>query len=245
MMFLKRRRIAKRLYKQLLDELEPLNQKLKKEVGIPKNIAVLLWDALLFNPAIRMYVEGLNCYISRCYEASAIMCRDAIDSAIYLASAYIHTKNKTQFRPRDLSSQIKNSEWRWGELKKRALKLKLLTESDIGHIQKIRDKGNFSAHYAMRRDLSRRQWTTNEYLAVNQKWRKENETEIKQRLENLASMPMPVFRYYWKQGTIQEEALSILIETKDILEKLITNYFVSETTLYDFVDSKKDGSIAN
>jgi hypothetical protein len=181
-MLLKRRSVAKRLFRQLLGELEPINQKLKEEAGIPKQDRILLWDVFLFNPAIRMYAEGLNCFISHCFEASMIMCRNAIDSAIYLASVYVHTKGKTAFKPRQISKS-KNNKWHWDKQEKRhTIELGLLTESDIKHVEEVREKGNFSAHYAQRKDDSRRRWEIEEYLPVIQKWRKENETKMKQGL---------------------------------------------------------------
>lgn len=229
MMLLKRRSSAKRLYRQLLDELEPLNQRLKEEEGIPRNDRILLWDVFLFKAAIRMYTEGLNCYIARCFEASAVMCRNAIDSAIYLDWAYVHTKGKIGFKQRQAAAQIKKTHW--ASLRQHALELSLLTESEIKHVEEVRERGNFSAHYAEKRNSSRREWEINEYLPVIQKWRKENETQMKKGLENLASIPMPIFRSYWKPWTSQEEALTTLAETKDILKKIISNYFSSEKTL--------------
>ena len=232
MIFRKRRSDAQKLYRQLLDELEPLNQKLKEEAGLPKYNRILLWDALLFNPAIRMYAEGLNCYVIRCFEASAIMCRNAIDSAIYLASNYLHPKSIINFKPRQISPQNRNNEWKWGVLRRYTNELGLLTESEIKHTEDVRKKGDFSAHFAETRDRSRREWETNEYLPITQKWRKENDSKTKQGLENLALIPMPTYHNYWKPCTSQEEALTTLAETKDILEKIINNYFISEKTLY-------------
>ena len=217
-MLFKRNYVAKKIWQELYDELEPLNQKLKEEAGFPKHNRNVLWDELVFNSAIHVYAEGLNCFHHHLFEASTVMCRNSIDSAIFLAWHYIRTEDVTSFKLRQLTT-LKRAEMRcnWKMLKKQAITLRLLGESDINFVEKVRDRGHFSAHIAIKQEESREKWEK-ETTPLYEAWQK-----------GLPSKPLFIIPGH-KQWTSPEEALGVLIDTKGILVRIIQNYFSSEET---------------
>jgi hypothetical protein len=118
-----------------------------------------------------------------------------------------------------------DSKWYWSELKKQALELELLKETDIEFVEKARQKGHFSAHIAIKQEENR-EILEKATDPLFEKWQKENETRVK---KGLSPKPPPITSGF-KRWTSEDEALETLINTKDILVKIISNYFKSEKT---------------
>lgn len=224
-MLFKRISPAKRVWKALYEELEPLNQKLKDEIGFSRNIRNVLWDELVFNSSLSIFAEALNCFHYHLFEASTLMCRNSIDSTIFLAWHYVRTDDLSTFKMRE-SRSVKDSEWRWKTLKTQAIELKLLNEDDLKIVEEVREKGHFSAHTAVKQEKARSQWDEETY-PLFEKWQKENAAQAQRGLPQ--TQPLPITRGY-KRWTTEQEAFFVLIRTKDILVKIISNYFNSEKT---------------
>lgn len=223
----KREDSIKRLLRELYNELEPLNQKLKEEANFPKYKSNVLWYDLVFGSAIYVYEEALNCFSAGAFEASTVMCRNAIDSAIYLGWEKVRTDDVLTNPLREpLDSKKTKTKWYWPDLKKQAIKLGLLEKTDITFVEKVREKGHFSAHFAMKRNEILRNYLE-ETDPIYKAWLKENEARSRQGLRH---KPAPMTRGY-KQWTLPEEALTVLSDTKNILVMIVQNYFTSEKTL--------------
>lgn len=122
---------------------------------------------LSFYSAMVAFNEAQSCFDNNEYEATVIMCRVAIDCAIYEAISrgenaidpdFISElgmsdgKNNLIFSV-ILSTKLNHSEW--NELKRHAqtAKIRILTDEECREIkEKIRDVGDFEAHAAQLRD---------------------------------------------------------------------------------------------
>ena len=220
-MFFKRNQHAKRLWRELYDELEPLNKKLKNEIGFPEKMSNVLWDQMVFNSAIHLYAEALSCFHNNIFESSMIMCRNAIDSTFYLASTILRTEDPLKFHSSEKSAMFSKNKWYWEEIKKNAIILDLLKESDIEFVEKIRDAGNFSAHLVIRQDESYR-------LLPKKNEQINNSINMENDKKKSDSM---FINYGFKRWTHRDEALIILTDTKNIIAKIIQNYFTNPKTL--------------
>ncbi len=219
-----KRNVAKRLWREFNEGLEPLNRQLKKQLGFPRRNRNVLWDELAFNPATHMYAQALNSFHCGALEASTVMCRDAIDSALYLASTIVRTEDPTASEFRDTSAILSDTRWDWKMLRRYAIDLRLLTHDDIALVEEIRKAGNFSAHIAEMQDKQSR--------LLDKRYRE----DLNRRNRGISLQPKPPHDRF-KRWTVPEEALLILTQTKVVLSKIIQNYFTSEQTFGKLRDS--------
>ena len=210
-------------YAELWDELKSNLQSnkfiLEKQAEFEVNIKldeseiITMYTDLVFNGALYIYDQALRSYEFGVYEAAAVMCRTAIESALYEAIT-----RKLQLR--GMSVAINNGtvlkgrrhepvEYYWndlingkeiaGEHINGAIEIGILSESEATEIRdSIIDKGNFSAHFSERVDAEFYKSSINT----------ENSKEYKAKIRT-------------SKGEVEE----ILNTTRNWLIKIIKGYF--------------------
>ncbi len=202
------------LWEELKSNLKSNNFLLEKqaELKLEGNEVITMYTEMVFQGALYIYNQALRSYEFDVYEAAAVMCRTAIESALYEA---ITRKQQSK----DLSVAINNGtiwngkyhkpvNYYWGDLingKKveeerisGAIEIGILSESEATDISdSIIDRGNFSAHFSERVDAEF-------YKSIT----RENNEQYRIRLH-----------------TSKDEAEKILNTTKNWLIKIICRYF--------------------
>lgn len=97
--------------------------------------------------AVDLFRESLSCYQNGAYMASTLMCRRTTEAAVYLAAS-----RKPSPSPGKLEIDFQRIREKWGPIRDRAEKLRLITQSDLLIMNEIRDRGNYTAHYGQRYD---------------------------------------------------------------------------------------------
>jgi hypothetical protein len=102
----------------------------------------------ILGSALDLFREGLSCFQNGAYMGSNLVCRSVIETAIYLAISRASPRPPPSFINVDYT-QIRA---KWGEIRRRAEDLKILTDNDLSNLTKIRERGNFVAHYGQQLD---------------------------------------------------------------------------------------------
>jgi hypothetical protein len=240
LIFFGRKDNVKKIWNQFVGMMEPLNARLKKEGGFPEDFDRHLWDDIVFNSAIHVYAEALNCYQFRQLEASVAMCRNAIDSATYLGITTIREESLTSHKFREISSELKGRLWRWENLERFARQFELLDEHDLNIVRIIRKQGSFSSHIASSQDTEFRKWNElyrDEFKQWENKVRKEaggkSSIDSPTTVSVLRDIPPPPSTEGFKIWTEPEEAWMVLQVTGYCLAIIIANYFTKTNTLSD------------
>ncbi len=227
--------------------MEPLNVRLKKQGGFPDDFDRHLWDDIVFNPAIHVYAQALNCYQFGQLEASMAMCRNAIDSAIYLGITMIREESLTSHKFREISSELKGRLWRWGNLERFALQFELLDEQVLKYVRMVRREGSFSSHIASSQDQEFRQWDErhrDEFKELQDNMSKaaggKSSVDWPTLISILGEVPPPPPTEGFKRWTAPEEAWNVLQATGNCLAIIITRYFTKTTTLSNAPLTLKD-----
>jgi len=105
----------------------------------------------LFGPAIDLFKEALLCYQNGAYMAAVIMCRSVTEVLIYLvATGDIKEISKNGVGEVEMNIELCDAQF--DELLEKAKeKLPVIRKLEC-KINKIREKGNFVAHYGQRLD---------------------------------------------------------------------------------------------
>ncbi|MEM0136197.1 MAG: hypothetical protein QXU18_13405, partial [Thermoplasmatales archaeon] len=140
---------AKKLFDDFLKSMENL--------GVPFNDTSLY----LMSEVVSSYENGI-------YDGTAVLCRAAIDSAIYLACIYkkvpsslgdltFERKLPKAFCKKNTEQEVGNLNW--GHLTKEALSEGLASKDELDKIDKeVRDLGNFAAHLGRRQIRELDEW---------------------------------------------------------------------------------------
>lgn len=208
-----------------------------------------------FEDALLIFQQAARCYDFRAYDACAVMCRNAVDSFLLLAteSRIIYNQKyfdhdgflierycETIFEPDEEISEILNRKdekhLKWNIIKEKILKLSVLNEADFKEIKSgIRKKGNFSAHLieSQKRESNR--------------WFEEHEPDLNQILNDIKKHKNPDWntlkRDKRKTFTSREEAFDILKLTSSWLEKITINYYSKDETIKEVHSGKLKGHI--
>lgn len=197
----------------------------------------------LFDFALNVFKEAGKCYDAGANEACAVMCRNAIDSFLLLATEsriirdqkyidddgtlvewtydthYVHDEDILK-----ILNEEKNKAVSWKLVKEKILKSSILDKDDIKQIEhSIRKKGNFSAHLI---EAQKKE---------NIRWHREHKDELDQILLDLEAKKTPNWKVMEhsdkKTWTFHEEANKILTLTSTFLEKIVVNYYSSGATI--------------
>ena len=230
---------VRKIWKEFVNNLEPLDSLLKERGGFPENFNRHLWDDLVFNTAIHAYTQALNCYHYNQLEASMAMCRTAIDSAIYLGITQVREESITSHSFREISPELRKKVWRWNNLERFGKQFGLLDDKTLEMVRKVRKVGSFSAHLATSQDLEFRDFN-DRHQDDFKKWYEDMEkaAQGKKSLnwEEMVSVfqtapPPPVFEDVPRRWTIPEEGWIVLRVTGYCLATIIIRYFVNEATM--------------
>jgi hypothetical protein len=106
-----------------------------------------IWKKLKFNhsrleSARLLFREALSCYQNGAFMATALLCRASTEAALYLSVT--RSKQIEGRTPIDLSYL----DSKYGEILCRALLKGIIDTKHEAILNKIREKGNFPAHYA-------------------------------------------------------------------------------------------------
>ena len=105
----------------------------------------------LFSPAFDLFREALSCYQNGAYMATVLMCRSVTEVLVYLVATR-DIKEILKNGIGEIEMNIELCDAKFGELLKKAKeKLPVIRELEC-KINKIREKGNFVAHYGQRLD---------------------------------------------------------------------------------------------
>ena len=119
---------------------------------------------LAFYSAMVAFDQAESCFKNKEYEATAVMCRAAIDCAIYEALSRGENAIEPEFISEVglsdgsiisvvISTKLNHAEWNKLKESVKNSKIKILTENECDEIkEKIRDRGDFEAHAAQLRD---------------------------------------------------------------------------------------------
>jgi len=157
----------------------------------------------------RLMDNVIRCYNQELYDASVILCRGTIDSAIYL-SCYFEKSQNGDFKIRNPSVLKPNNHVSWEDLRKNAINLKLLNKKELDDINKnVRELGNFAAHIGERQ------------IKEGNDWIKNCSKYIKAVLQGESTGNIPEnCREGYKISTTINEAESAIKNTIDFLKKL-------------------------
>ncbi len=193
-----------------------------------------------FDVSFLVFREATDCYDCGKYEASAVMCRNSVDSFLYLATRMRNIRDwhdiddeigidervyDTYYEMDDKIFKNINSdkeEVNYIRLTDIMKSRNILTDDDLKYIKEnIRDKGNFSAHLLEAIDRA------------SAKWWKEHEKEFHERLKDGTLITdKEVFENFRpKSWTTEDEALKLLKDTSKALEGIVVNYYRSEHTI--------------
>lgn len=111
---------------------------------------------LIFIEAIDLYREALSCYQNGAFMATSIMCRASTECAVYLAISRKNFKYSTSWKTIHKSDTITIEKDDWKILVKRGKDEKILDNRTMQILDKIRNQGNFVAHYGSRKDKTLR-----------------------------------------------------------------------------------------
>jgi hypothetical protein len=105
----------------------------------------------LFGPAFDLFREALSCYQNGAFMATVLMCRSVTEVLVYLVATR-DIKEILKNGIGEIEMNIELCDAKFGELLKKAKeKLPVIRELEC-KINKIREKGNFVAHYGQRLD---------------------------------------------------------------------------------------------
>ena len=230
---------AKKLWQDLQSLMEPVNVRLKKEAGLPADMTNKVWIEIIFEPAVHVYGQALNCYHFYQLEAAMAMCRNALDSAIYIGITNIRKKSVTSHEYREVSPKLKGKLGNWKHLERFGLRFELVDEQTLRAIRGVRKVGNFSAHLAPSQDKEFRAWNER-HKEDFKKWQE----ELKSAAEGRDSLDMPALSKVlqvvppppevmdgYKTWTTPQEAWIVLSATGALLIDIITRYWEKDATL--------------
>ncbi len=230
---------AKKLWEDLQALMEPVNVRLKKEAGLPAEMTNKVWIEIIFEPAVHVYGQAINCYHFYQLEAAMAMCRNTLDSAIYLGITNIRKKSVTSHEYRKVLPELKGKLGNWKYLERLGLRFGLVDEQTLGAIRGVRKVGNFSAHLAPSQDKEFRAWNER-HKEDFKKWQE----ELKSAAEGRESLDMPAlskvlrdapppaeFMDGYKTWTTPNEAWIVLNATGILLIDIITRYWEKDATL--------------
>ena len=230
---------AKKLWEDLQALMEPVNVRLKKEAGLHAEMTNKVWIEIIFEPAVHVYGQAINCYHFYQLEAAMAMCRNTLDSAIYLGITNIRKKSVTSHEYRKVLPELKGKLGNWKYLERLGLRFGLVDEQTLGAIRGVRKVGNFSAHLAPSQDKEFRAWNER-HKEDFKKWQE----ELKSAAEGRESLDMPAlskvlrdapppaeFMDGYKTWTTPNEAWIVLNATGILLIDIITRYWEKDATL--------------
>ncbi len=196
-----------------------------------------------FDLAFEVFREATSCYDCGNYEACAVMCRNSVDSFLYLATRLRIIRDQT-YRDADagiaeriydttyvmdheIQEKVKaQKEIQFRVLEPKIIDLLVLSAEELRTIDSfIRKAGNFSAHLMEAQDK--------EKFA----WHETHKAELNKMIEDLENRKKPDFSVLInsrkKVWTSKQEALELLKTTSRCLDKIVTNYYTSEKTIKD------------
>ncbi len=105
---------------------------------------------LIFDSTLELFNEALSCYLIGAYVATAVMCRETIEAAIFglLSSKDIKWDGE---RVREVAIDFSSLQDRLGKMLKVARRKNLIDEELEKEIREIKDKGDIGAHLQQRR----------------------------------------------------------------------------------------------
>jgi hypothetical protein len=102
----------------------------------------------IIGSAFDLFRESLSCYQNGAFMASTLMCRTVTETTLYLAAS---RKPSQKQHPMEIWLDLRNT-GDWGQIRKKALNLGILSEEDMKLLHDIRERGHFVAHYGERFD---------------------------------------------------------------------------------------------
>lgn len=105
---------------------------------------------LVFGEAIDLFREALSCYQNGAYKATCVMCRSTTECAVYFAVTRQDLKYSESWKTIHESNTIPLDDDRWQSLIKEVKGM--LDDNMMEILKKIRERGNFVAHYGSKRD---------------------------------------------------------------------------------------------
>ena len=188
-----------------------------------------------FGNVFPIFEEAAMCYDNGTYEACAVMCRNAIDSFLYVATnrriirnyevddeeADVHEMIRDTFNLKDpaVSKELETDKKAYYKFVRKIIeKNDVLSSSELDKINdQVREKGNFSAHLAEMQDKYSSKWHKMHHKELEEMFvTKTREIDL-EFLENFGP----------KTWTLKEEALELLKITSFYLEKIIIGYYKS------------------
>jgi fructose-specific component phosphotransferase system IIB-like protein len=97
-----------------------------------------------------VFLEAVGCYKNNLFLGSAVLCRTAIDAALYSAIAYTPNPHGQPTIDESMLASLLRTRIRWEKLKDYGRNHLHLDEDLLNTIEKTRDLGNFAAHFAER-----------------------------------------------------------------------------------------------
>lgn len=155
---------------------------------------------LVFGPVFNIYTEAIRCYAYETYLASAMLCRSALESTLYLAITRTFDGSRAIIEER-------NDEWNC--MKEIAQILGILSSTEKKAIDSTRELGNFSAHYAAKFD---KRIIPSTRAMAKAKTAKE-------------SLSIAMKQHPIKVWIDKEDARKDLDQTANWIHTIITNYF--------------------
>lgn len=169
------------------------------------------FEAPQSNLCMQLIEEALACYQASAYNASVMLCRTSVDSALYLGCVWKKaTGGLADYEERDPFPF--GADQSWGLLRSKAQSLKLASSSDLDEVnERVRTKANFAAH------LAREQLKAASAYAV----------KVKPLIEKVFKgepISLEEKNTGLKIRTSQPEAAKVLIATMDFIKKTVENY---------------------
>jgi len=106
----------------------------------------------LLASALDLFREALSCYQNGAYMASALMCRASSEAAVYLLTSREIKGSKDWEAVREIKVDYNFINDEWGNILCRAKRYGYVSGELEQQLNKIREAGNFAAHYGRRLD---------------------------------------------------------------------------------------------
>jgi hypothetical protein len=103
-----------------------------------------------FIDAMWAFLEAVGCYRNNLFLGSAVLCRTAIDAALYSAIAYTPNPHEQPAISESMIASLLKTRIRWEKLRDYGRNHLHLDEDLLNTIEKTQDLGNFAAHFAER-----------------------------------------------------------------------------------------------
>lgn len=115
---------------------------------------------LVFGEAMDLFRESLSCYQNGAFKATCIMCRSATECAVYFAVTRQDLEYSKNWKTIHKSNTIQLENDKWRAVVEEGKQRGILDENVMEVLNRIRERGNFVAHYGPRRDKVFEEWAT-------------------------------------------------------------------------------------